>query len=84
MLFAGGSMRFVGDRMQHGLKSTPGEDEAGRESAATPVQGQGQTVVKLERPKNGRSASRHQPEILLRTQLRAQRVRLLNTGKGHR
>jgi len=69
MLFAGGSMRFVGDRMQHGLKSTPGEAKQD-ENRTTP--GQGQTVVKLERPKNGRSASRHQPEILLRTQLRAQ------------
>ena len=81
MLFAGGSMRSVGDRMQHGLKSTPGEAKQD-ENRTTP--GQGQAVMKLERPRNRRSVSRHQPEILLRVQLQAQRVRLLNTGKGHR
>lgn len=62
-------MRYVEGRMQHGMKGKPEEAKQG-ESCTTPEQGQ--TAVKLERPRNRRSASRHQPEILLRVQLRAQ------------
>lgn len=69
MFFAGGSMRCVEGRMQHGMKGKP-EGAKLNESCTTP--GQGQTAVKLERPRNRRSASRQQPEILLRVQLRAQ------------
>ena len=69
MFFAGGFMRYVEGRMQHGLWGNP-EGVKQDESCTTP--GQGRTAVKIERPLNRRSASRHQPEILLRVQLRAE------------
>ena len=69
MFFAGCFMRYVEGRMEHGLKRKP-EGAKQDESCTTPVQGQ--TAVKLERPRNRRSASRHQPQILPRVQLRAQ------------
>ena len=69
MFFAGGFMRYAEGRMEHDLKGKP-EGTKQDESCTTPVQGQ--TAVKLKWPRNRRSASRHQPEILLRAQLRAQ------------
>ena len=51
--------------MQYGLKSKPGGAKQD-EDRTTP--GQGQTAVKLERPRNRRSASHHQPDIPLRVQ----------------
>ena len=62
MFFADGSMPSAKGRMQHVLKGKPEGAKQG-ESCTTP--GQGQTAVKLERPRSRRSASRHQPEILL-------------------
>ena len=62
-------MRYVESRMQRGLKGNP-EGAKQDESCTTP--GQGQTAVKIERPRNRRSASRHQPKTLLRIQLRAE------------
>ena len=66
MFFAGGSTRYVEGRMQHGLKGKP---EAAKQDESCTTPGQGQAAVKIGRPRNRRSASRHQPEILLRVQL---------------
>ena len=62
-------MRYVEGRMQHGLKGNP---EAAKQDESCTIPGQGQTVVKFGRLRNRRSTSRHQPEISLRVQHRAQ------------
>ena len=69
MFFAGGFMRYVEGRMEYGLKGKP---EGAKQDESCPTPAQGQAAVKLERPRNRRNASRHQPEILLRVQLRTQ------------